>query len=119
MIEPAYQSKTIRAVGIILTVVYISSSALQVDQETLLKCIGKMSRNRAIISGDVNAQHIAWNTRGDARGSGLAKWAKDNNWVISTPNEPTCHIARGSSTPDIILTRGITQPRTMVLISMT
>lgn len=43
-IQPAYQSTTMRSVGIILTETYISHNVLQVDEKTLLICVGKTSR---------------------------------------------------------------------------
>lgn len=68
MVKTAYRSITIIAVGILMRVMYISAKAIQVDEETMLECVGKMSRGRAIIMGDLHTGHKARDTQGNARG---------------------------------------------------
>lgn len=103
-----YQCLTIRTIGRNITVVYISPAARKADEEAVREYILATPEGSSIVLGDFNARHRRWDTIDNERGKRLVRWADGKNWKIIAPESRTCVTPRGSSNPDLCLTKGNT-----------
>lgn len=102
------QAVVVRVRGVTITGMYISPGATADDEARVLSKIDRLSRGQAIIIGDLNARNRRWDTRTNARGTRLVKWAAKHNWTIRPPSTPTFLTKNnGVSTPDLAIIRGV------------
>lgn len=78
------QLLTIRTAGIVILVVYISPRASVGEEQDKFQHVKRLSRRPSVIMGDLNARHIAWDTKPDYKGLRLTSWAKTNQWGINS-----------------------------------
>lgn len=69
--------------------------------------LNKLSGNKAIIMGDVNARHVTCDTQSDFKSYRLHMWEKDNGWRIYVRCKSSCVTLKRSSLSDIMLTKDI------------
>jgi hypothetical protein len=61
------------------------------------------TRNKVILAGDFNAKHVNWRARqSNAAGQTLLKHYYRNNYIISTPSQPTNFPDRDTIMADIL-----------------
>lgn len=101
-----FQCITICALGITISVVYLSPVARKRDEEELYEYLNNKHNSTSIIIGDFNARSRAWDTVGNERGNRLTRWAEKNNWKICAPKNRTCVTSQGSSNPDLCICKG-------------
>lgn len=101
------QAVTVKINNMTCSTAYISPRAKKHEENEILQRLNKISATSAIIIGDLNARHPSWDVKGNARGARLKKWALKHNWSIKAPEHPTFISQKGTSNPDIFLTRGM------------
>lgn len=93
--------------GLIVIGAYVAPMRGRLAMESVLRWVRPWLRARFVLLGDLNARHRRWHTTHNAYGTTLYAWAQKNRVQISAPPEPTLINAHGSSTIDLILTRGL------------
>lgn len=69
----------------------------------------KKCKNPIIVAGDLNARHIAWNSKKSCpRGKKLQHFATINNAVIGGPTEPTHYYNTGNDVIDAAIIKNVT-----------
>lgn len=111
-IRDRYSTSTIQTITATLmsttvSVVYISPRATAEQETTALSRIHKISGERAVVMGDMNARHTAWDKVCNPRGRRIARWARKNAWRVIGPDEPSFRTAKGESYPDLFMVKGV------------
>lgn len=85
----------------LLAAVY-NRPSLQLDTSDITALLGMKSP--AILAGDLNAKHPAWNSSvSNARGNELYRFATNNDVVVVAPDEPTHFHRHGSDVLDVAI----------------
>lgn len=119
-----YSKATVQAVSarvwsVTITTIYISPRATAELEGIALQRIHKISGNRAVIMGDMNARLDKWDSKSNTRGRRLNRWARGHGWVIKGPSRPSCITRKGSSSPDIFLIKEISSSDAITRENMT
>lgn len=105
--ERTHQYVCIRTGDVHITTLYF---APKTNKETDIKVwdeVTNITKGKSIIIGDLNARHKNWDKHSNPRGIRFNKWAHAQGWKITAPTQHTCQARNGTSTPDIVLYRGI------------
>lgn len=105
--SPTIQYATVSVANMIVTVLYISPRAQKDEELEVLARINQLNGGTAIIMGDLNARYGQWGSTKNPRGNRLKRWAEANGWNLNSPKEPSFVSNKGTSNPDIFMTKGI------------
>ena len=94
--------------------VYIKPAFGKERHKKSLQQLLKLCRGSAIIVGDWNARATWWDKATNPSGNTLSTWALQYNFMAGFTPTPTCVSSRGSSTVDLLLTRGWTIRKPMI-----
>ena len=85
----------------------MSPSITKENLTAVLQWIRDASSGPTVVLGDFNARHKDWDSTTNTRGRTLRKWSKRFGWTISAPNTPTNTTEQGTSTIDLVLSKGL------------
>ena len=113
--QESFQVIIIKVGGTNIVSVYLTPT---ISREDFLKClqtVHSLTVGPALMMGDLNCRHTSWDSKTNVRGKWLVEWAKTNKWSISAPPAPTFTAHQGSSTVDLVLSRGVKVESTSIL----
>lgn len=105
--SPTIQWITVRVVGLMLTVIYVSPRPRKEEEVDAFSKKNSKNDCKAIVMGDLNARCLQWDSKNNPRGIRLRNWAKKHGWTVKATGKPSCRTSKGTSTPDIFLTKGV------------
>lgn len=85
----------------------MSSKSQRHNETEELQRIAKTCGNQAILMGDRNARCAPGDVKGNPRGKRMKVWAREHECDIRTPDEPSFKMTRGSSKPDLYVTKNV------------
>lgn len=95
----------VRTGSVMIAMVYLSPSATDDESIDVINRIANLHRGEGVIMGDLNARHTNWDHATNRRGRRLIAWARRRSWDINGPDGSSCRTNRGSSSPDLIMTK--------------
>ena len=113
--QTSFQTIVIKVGETNIAAVYLTPRISRGDFEKCLDKVQNCTAGPVVMMGDLNCRHTTWDKKSNTQGKWLVKWAQHNKWSIHAPREPTFAAHQGTSTVDLVLSRGVNVENTSVL----